>query len=212
MKQTASPSSPSRASRTARTSRNSARSPSRRDGAAAIRSTSKPSPRATTGGLALDSLDLAILARYQRDTQEPAHAIGRAVGLSAAAVQRRLKRLREAKVITAEVAVVDPSAVAMTLTCIVMVDLDREDQRTLAAFQKRICAYPEVQQCYYVAGREDFVLVVLTPDVVAYEAFTQRALLADDNVKSFTTHVAMSRAKVGLAVSLDEARRRLAGK
>lgn len=211
MKQTASPSSTTRAARTARTSEASRSSRNGRSERAAA----PPAPiaRASSGDeLALDALDLAILARYQRDTQEPAHSIGRAVGLSAAAVQRRLKRLRQAKVIAAEVAVVDPNTVAMTLTCIVMVDLDREDQRTLAAFQKRICGYPEVQQCYYVAGREDFVLVVLTPDVAAYEAFTQRALLADDNVKSFTSHVAMSRAKVGLSVSLDEARRRLAAK
>ncbi len=42
----------------------------------------------------LDELDRKILARYQRDTRTPAQAIGSAVGLSAAAVQRRLKRMR----------------------------------------------------------------------------------------------------------------------
>jgi DNA-binding Lrp family transcriptional regulator len=37
----------------------------------------------------LDSLDRQILERYQRDTQVPARVLGRAVGLSTAAVQRR---------------------------------------------------------------------------------------------------------------------------
>ena len=150
----------------------------------------------------LDSLDVQILARYQRDTQQAAHAIGRAVGLSAAAVQRRLKRLRASGVIEAEIAVVVPAAVGLTMTCIVMVALEREDQRSLAAFQKRICAQPEVQQCYYVTGAHDFVLVVIAADLPAYEAFTQRALFGDDNVKSFTTHVSMGRGKVGLLVPL----------
>ncbi len=159
---------------------------------------------------ALDALDLQILEVYQRDTQQAAHAIGRAVGLSAAAVQRRLKRLRQDKVIEAEVALIAPPAVGMTVTCIVMVDLEREDQRALSAFQKRICLYPEVQQCYYIAGQQDFVLVVLATDIAAYEAFTQRALLADANVRSFTTHVVMVRAKVGLGVSLEAAKRRAA--
>lgn len=153
-------------------------------------------------GADLDSLDVQILARYQRDTQQAAHAIGRAVGLSAAAVQRRLKRLRAAKVIEAEIAVVSPAAVGLTLTCIVMVALEREDQRSLVAFQKRVCAHPEVQQCYYVTGAHDFVLVVIAADLPAYEAFTKRALLGDDNVKSFTTNVSMGRAKVGLGVPL----------
>lgn len=161
------------------------------------------------GTVQLDSLDLQILERYQRDTQQAAHAIGRAVGLSAAAVQRRLKRLRAARIIEAEVAVLAPAAVGLSVTCIVMVDLDREDQRTLAAFQKRICAYPEVQQCYYVAGQQDFVLVVLAADIAAYEAFTRRALLSDDNVRSFTTQVVMARAKVGLGVPLAAAERRV---
>jgi Lrp/AsnC family transcriptional regulator, leucine-responsive regulatory protein len=182
--------------------------------AAFMKKTGSPpqSARASTSASAsvsLDALDLAILERYQEDTQQAAHAIGRAVGLSAAAVQRRLKRLRASRVIEAEVAIVSPAAMGMTLSCIVMVDLDREDARTLAAFQKRICEYPEVQQCYYVAGREDFVLVILAADMASYEAFTRRALLADDNVKSFTTHVAMSRAKVSLGVPLTFARRRL---
>lgn len=156
----------------------------------------------------LDSLDVQILERYQRDTQQAAHQIGRAVGLSAAAVQRRLKRLRKDKVIEAEVAVVAAAAVDISVTCLVQIDLDREDQRSLAAFQKRICAYPEVQQCYYVAGHQDFVLVVLAADIAAYEAFTQRALLSDDNVRSFTTQVVLGRAKVGLGVPLEVARQR----
>jgi Lrp/AsnC family transcriptional regulator, leucine-responsive regulatory protein len=163
-----------------------------------------------TAAAPLDALDLQILEVYQRDTQQAAHAIGRAVGLSAAAVQRRLKRLRQAKVIEAEISVVAPQAVGLTVTCIVMVDLEREDQRSLAAFQKRICTYPEVQQCYYVAGQQDFVLVVLCADIAAYEAFTQRVLLEDANVRSFTTHVVMARAKVGLGVPLGEARRKIA--
>lgn len=42
--------------------------------------------------LELDRLDLRILERWQHDTRLAAQAIGDAVGLSAAAVQRRLER------------------------------------------------------------------------------------------------------------------------
>jgi Lrp/AsnC family leucine-responsive transcriptional regulator len=150
----------------------------------------------------MDALDRAILEAYQADTQRPAHAIGRAVGLSAAAVQRRLKRLRETGVIQAELAQVDPDAVGLPVTCIVTVDLDREDERSLARFRKGITACPEVQQCYYVTGSHDFVLVVLAAGIAEYEAFTRRVLLADDNVKSVTTSVALARVKVGLGVPL----------
>ena len=52
----------------------------------------------------IDPLDLKILALYQHDTRTVAEAIGQAVGLSASAVQRRLKHLRESGHIRAEVA------------------------------------------------------------------------------------------------------------
>ncbi len=43
----------------------------------------------------------------------------------------------------------------------------------------RLAAFSEVQQRYYVTGQADFVLVVLTAGLAAYEAFTRRDLLAD---------------------------------
>jgi Lrp/AsnC family leucine-responsive transcriptional regulator len=153
-----------------------------------------------------DALDLKILAAYQGDTRKPAHAIGRAVGLSTAAVQRRLKRLRGQGVIEAEVAQVAPAAVGLGMTCIVAVALERQDEKALAAFQKRICACPEVQQCYYVTGSHDFVLIALAADLAAYEAFTRGVLLGDANVRAFTTSVVLGRAKVGLSVPLGAGR------
>ena len=57
----------------------------------------------------------------------------------------------------------------------------------------RACAH--VQQCYYVTGAFDFMLVVASADMAAYEAFTRAELLSDDNVQSFTTHVVLGRVK-----------------
>lgn len=56
----------------------------------------------------LDQLDLRILERYQNDTQVPARTSGEGVGLSTAAVQRRLERLRELGVIRREVSLPQP--------------------------------------------------------------------------------------------------------
>jgi len=150
----------------------------------------------------LDRFDLAILERYQRDTQLPAKTIGDAVGLSTAAVQRRLKRLREDGVIERECAVLSPKALGMVITCIVAVDLDREGGEDLDRFRRAMQRRPEVQQCYVVTGQADVILVVLTPDMETYDAFTREALMADANVRSFTTHVALERVKVGLDVPI----------
>jgi len=151
---------------------------------------------------ALDSFDLRILERYQHDTQVPARAIGAAIGLSTAAVQRRLKRLREMGVIQREVAEIAPRAVGLPVTCLVGVNLESERTSDIERFKRKMSALPEVQQCYYVTGQIDFFLVVLAADMESYEAFTRRELLDEKNVESFTTYVTLERVKTGVAVPL----------
>jgi DNA-binding Lrp family transcriptional regulator len=145
----------------------------------------------------LDDLDRAILDLYQRDTRQAGEQIGTQVGLSAAAVQRRLKRLRESGVIAAEVAALEPRQLGLGLTAIVNVDLVDESARATRAFRDKVCARGEVQQCYGVAGSFDYVLVVVVADLPAYEAFCDACLLHDENVRSFTTQVVLDAAKRG---------------
>jgi Lrp/AsnC family transcriptional regulator, leucine-responsive regulatory protein len=153
--------------------------------------------------VALDALDRRLLALWQRDTRRSAEALGEAVGLSAPAVHRRLKRMRDDGVIVAEVALLDAAAVGVGQTCIVAVDVEREGLVELERFERRMLALPQVQQCWYVTGQADFVLVVVTPDVAAYEAFTREHLLSDPNVKSFTTHVVLNGVKRSLEVPIE---------
>ena len=151
----------------------------------------------------LDQLDIAILACLQEDARTIAETIGAKVGLSAAAVQRRIKRLREAGVIEREVAVLSPEALGLSMTFVVMVELERENLAVLDAFRRQVLADDCVQQCYYVTGNADFVLVVTCPDMAGFEAFTRRMFFDNPNVRHFTTSVAMDRVKVGLSLPLD---------
>jgi DNA-binding Lrp family transcriptional regulator len=152
--------------------------------------------------LELDPLDLKILARYQRDTRIPARSIGKTVGLSAAAVQRRLKRMRDAGVIVAEVAQLAPEYVGYPTTCIVGVRLERESRAVNTRFKLAMSRHPQVQQCYAVTGEVDFMLVVLARDMQDFDAFTGETLYSDPNVKSFTTFVCLDRAKVGVSTPI----------
>jgi len=151
---------------------------------------------------ALDAADLRILVRLQTDSTVSASGIGAEIGLSAAAVQRRIKRLRQTGVIDGIAAHVNPVSVGVALSCIVAVELERDGAVHLASFKRRVLEMPEVQQCYYVTGPSDCILIVLSRDLSSFERFTQRAFLMDANVKSFTTHVVLERVKVGLEIDL----------
>jgi DNA-binding Lrp family transcriptional regulator len=139
----------------------------------------------------LDTLDRRILDLWQRDTRVSGERIGVQVGLSAAAVQRRLARLRESGVITAETAQLDCAALGLDFTAVVNVDLIDESARAQRAFTDKVCARPEVQQCYGIAGAHDILLVVVVPSLPAYDAFCEACLLHDPNVRSFSTQVVL---------------------
>jgi Lrp/AsnC family leucine-responsive transcriptional regulator len=62
----------------------------------------------------------------------------------------------------------------------------------------------EVMQCYYVTGDADFVIILTARDMKSYERFTQRFFFDNPQVRRFHTYVVMDRAKVGLAVPLED--------
>jgi Lrp/AsnC family transcriptional regulator, leucine-responsive regulatory protein len=150
----------------------------------------------------LDDFDREILRRVQLDARITGEDIGADVGLSAAAVQRRLKRLRELKVIVAEVAIVDPKAVGQAMSFVVAVEMERERSDMLDAFRAAACADPNVQHCYYVTGVADFILIVVARDMDDFETFTRRLLFDNPNIRHFTTSVVMGRDKAGQVVPL----------
>ena len=67
----------------------------------------------------LDDFDLQILQSLQEDNQRTSQDVAERVNLSPVSCLRRMKRLRESKVVTADVSVVDPAAVgrAIRLAC-----------------------------------------------------------------------------------------------
>ncbi len=150
----------------------------------------------------LDQYDVAILKILQRDNTTPQRTIGKAIHLSAPAVQRRIKRLRENGTILSNVAVLDPARVGYPMMIIVDVELHNEQEALYNAAKKRFQSAPEVQQCYDVTGETDFVLIILVRSMREYKTLTHRLFFKDKNVRSFRTLVVMDRVKAGLTVPL----------
>ncbi|MEX0317331.1 MAG: Lrp/AsnC family transcriptional regulator [Ruegeria sp.] len=146
----------------------------------------------------MDDKDLAILRLVQNDARLTAEAISQDVGLSAPAVQKRLKRLRENGVIEREIAVLSPAKLGREMTVIVEVILERESRAHLDAFKRKMRDAPAVQQCYYTTGEADFILILSMQDIQEYEAFTQAYFFDESNISRFKTSIVMDRVKVSL--------------
>jgi Lrp/AsnC family transcriptional regulator, leucine-responsive regulatory protein len=153
-------------------------------------------------GKVLDGFDRAILRILQRDNKTPQRSIAEAVNLSAAAVQRRIAAMETSGVIDRNVAIVSTRALGMTISSIVEVHLIDERPRTVDAAKALFLAAPEVQQCYYVTGGISFVLVIVTRDMIDYEAITRRLFADNDAVASFRSLIALDRVKAGAEIAI----------
>ncbi|HGY9595852.1 TPA: Lrp/AsnC family transcriptional regulator [Vibrio campbellii] len=158
----------------------------------------------STPPLSVDSFDRKILDIVQHSNRATSDTIADQVGLSPAAVQRRLKRMRAQGVIQADVSVVNPKAVGQTMTFVVQVTLERERVDLMHNFKKEMTANRSVQQCYYVTGSSDFILIVTAADMEGYDKFTREAFFDNANIKSFQTNVVMDNVKVGLTIPIDD--------
>lgn len=154
------------------------------------------------GAVDLDRFDLAILKVLQRDNKTPQRRVAEIVNLSAPAVQRRIRRMEEMGVIAANIAVVDPVKVGHAITLFVEVEMESERAEQFDAARRLFAGTPEVQQCHYVTGEADFILVVVVPSMAEYEALTRGLFFENNNVKRFRTFVSMDRVKVGLGVPI----------
>ncbi len=152
----------------------------------------------------LDTFDLAILEILQKDNTTPQRVIGERIGLSTPAIQRRIRRMEEGGAIQSNIAVVDPVKVGQAITLIVEVEMNNERAELIDAAKKSFATAPEIQQCYYVTGEADFVLILTVATMSEYEALTRRLFHSNDNIKRFRTLVAMDRVKTSLAVPIKQ--------
>jgi Lrp/AsnC family transcriptional regulator, leucine-responsive regulatory protein len=108
----------------------------------------------------MDDRDLAILSILQDYARATYGEISRRVGLSPSSVHDRVRKLERAGVIRGYRAELEPRAVGLDVTALVSVmPLDPSQPDDLP---DRVVEFPEVEDCYSVAGHENYVLKVRT--------------------------------------------------
>lgn len=142
-----------------------------------------------------DAFDLRILTVLQRDSRIPIPELAEQVGLSAPACYRRVRALRESAAIEREIALVSPDAMGLSVTMIVLVTLERDKGRIVDELVGKLRAADEVIDIWYVTGDHDLVLHVVAQNMSTYDAFTRRALHAEEHVRSFKTLVVLQHPK-----------------
>ncbi len=122
----------------------------------------------TAETVALDPIDSEILRLLRDDGRLSWRDLGAAVGLSANAAAERVRRLRNAGVITGIVAVVDPAAGGRRLESLVGVTLARGTDSD--AFAIAAARLEPVIEVLHLSGAPDYQLRVACTDTAELDA------------------------------------------
>ncbi len=134
----------------------------------------------------LDERDLEIVAALQDDARATYADLGKRVGLSASSVHDRVRKLEQAGVIRGYRADIDPEAIGLFVTAFIAVSpLDPSQPDDLP---DRVREFPEVVDCFSVAGEMNYILKVRTPTTGGLEDLIRR-LREKGEVQTRTTVV-----------------------
>ncbi len=109
--------------------------------------------------------------------------------------------MEENGVIKANSAIISPEKVGKVITIIVEVHVVHAHASYMKEM-KKVFSGPEVQQCYYVTGEADFMLILTVSDMSEYEAISNRLFYNNENVKWFRTIVVIDRVKTTMDTPL----------
>src|SRR4029450_400561 len=112
-----------------------------------------------TSSAGLDDVSKAIIEQLQEDGRRPYAAIGKAVGLSEAAVRQRVQRLLDAGVMQI-VAVTDPMQVGFARQAMIGIRVDGD----ITPVADALAAMPEVDYVVVTAGSFDVLVEVVCED------------------------------------------------
>jgi Lrp/AsnC family transcriptional regulator, regulator for asnA, asnC and gidA len=115
--------------------------------------------RPKTAPLPLDETSKRIVEQLQEDGRRPYAAIGKAVGLSEAAVRQRVQRLLDSGVMQI-VAVTDPLQVGFSRQAMIGIRVEGD----LNAVADRLAELPEIDYVVVTAGSYDLLVEVVCED------------------------------------------------
>lgn len=119
----------------------------------------------------MDEKDVQILRVLQEDGRRSIREVATRVNLSPSPVQERVRRLEQEQVITQYAALLDPKKINKGTMVICQVTIKEHNKKAAQAFINGILSFPEVTECYNIAGDFDFLLKIVTESIETYHDF-----------------------------------------
>jgi Lrp/AsnC family transcriptional regulator, leucine-responsive regulatory protein len=138
--------------------------------------------RSASAEVKLDAIDRAILMELQAEGRLSNLELAQRVHLSPSACLRRVKALEDGGVIAQYVAMINPRAVGKHGVSFTIINLESMNTPQLEAFEQAVRDQPEVLDCFYVAGSNDYLIRFTYRDAEDLERIHSEVLMRLPNV------------------------------
>ncbi|RKF20019.1 Lrp/AsnC family transcriptional regulator [Alginatibacterium sediminis] len=121
----------------------------------------------------LDKTNRHLLELIQKDARLSTHELADLVGLSASPVARRLRQLEDDGLIEGYRAHLNQRKLGLHITTFVHVRLKDHQEASVLAFEQSVREMSAVLNCHTVSGAYDYLLQVVSQDLVDYEQWVR---------------------------------------
>jgi len=143
----------------------------------------------------MDIIDRSILAILQKDGKITIKEIAERLNLTTTPIFERVKKLEKEGYIKSYKAILDRKKVGLELMVFCNVTLNLHQTDYLKKFEKDIQQFPEVVECYHIAGMFDYLIKIYTTDMEQYQYFLSNKLASLENISKVQSSFVMTEVK-----------------
>lgn len=150
----------------------------------------------------MDDQDKKLVFLLQKNGKLTMKELSAELGLSITPIYERLKRLERKGLITGYHASVDPKKAGFGFEVFSSVTLESHKAEFLREFETEISKFPEVMECYHMAGSFDFLLKVMVKDMDGYAEFVNKKLAKLENIRLVQSMMVLKKVKQTIILPL----------
>ena len=143
----------------------------------------------------LNAQDVKILELMQQDASLTTQEIADRINMSQSPCWRRINRLQEEGHISKQVSILNREKLGMEVVVFATVNLSTQGRNNLEEFESEVKQFPEVVECYTMAGTWDYMLKVVSKNIRHYEIFVREQLMTLSHIGEVHSHIAVTEIK-----------------
>ncbi|GAA0719727.1 Lrp/AsnC family transcriptional regulator [Aquimarina litoralis] len=143
----------------------------------------------------MDKIDRSILNLLQKNGKITIKEIAERLNLTTTPIFERVKKLEKEGYIKSYKAILDRKKAGLQLMVFCNVTLNLHQTDYLKKFEKDIQQFPEVVECYHVAGMFDYLIKIYAKDMESYQHFLSNKLASLENISKVQSSFVMTEVK-----------------